>query len=1274
MLMGFLSFQKNWRDVSQTLVICLFVLLLQSSSVATGDEGDSAFENDIRPVLVESCFRCHGDTKVGGELRVDSREALLTGGDSGPAIVPGSPESSLLVKAIQRHPDVSAMPPDKDKALRPEQVAAFENWIRDGAYWPATFKKFESVKHWAFEPLHITEPPRSSEFENAIDAFIRSKQRAVGSAHAPRADKVTLIRRATFDLTGLPPTPEEVEAFLQDNSPNAYAALINRLLESKEYGKHWARHWLDVVRYADTAGETADYPVPLAWRYRNYVIDAFNADKPYDQFIQEQVAGDVLAAQAAQTTREPYAEQVTATGYLAISRRFGFDSENYHHLTIQDTIDNLGQTVLGLSLGCARCHDHKFDPVSMQDYYGLYAIFDSSRYSFPGSEQKQKVRSMAPLLPPSEAITQWRAFDQRVASLAASLEKRQQPVPAAILRSLHDMDGDFEMQAPAAGGSNGVLVPPWLYQGKIAVTNAAQSPFKNLYARGKVGASISADAGPYRIAQSLYPRRNRNNCRVLSVNLDFRVDANSKATGAHHFWIGGNPNTPAFVAQITTESVTLHNGEKSAVVGKVAVGEWHNLQLHLNLTDGSIASSLAAGTYFNQAIHEMSASNQLEMIDFVVLESEREVPAPAIEFDNLGVQEDPIPLATTSLPKSEGLGQIINDAELTRQLNELTGMGGDFELQTEGEAPSSPWNPGPNSVVKIVTRAQSSFTDFFRKGELGVHMPNRGEYDGFGLTLLKKWTSEATSQLYATFDFRIADIAAGTDGSWRFYIGHGPGNSAAVELFFNGKQLFQRSGDTRDPVHAVSPGQWNQLQLILDLKSKTFKGSLRSTENTVPFEGAFASGWDGTIDYSFIDSYGHIAGVRPGIDVDNYEIREKAFEPLKQDDAAATEDAARREQVLTLKREIAESKARAQKDAEELNRLLVEGPFEMAYSVTEGTPHSVRIHLRGEPSQPGAEVPRGFIKILGNETLPPNTAGSGRLELSQWLTRTDNPLTARVMVNRIWQYHFGQGLVKTPNDFGVRGLPPTHSDLLDYLAAEFMHKAWSIKSIHRMIMLSETYQQASRLAPTQAASEAESREVQESNMQDLYTHFSRRRLSAEEIRDSILVISGELDEEPGRDHPFPSPISWGYTQHGPFSAVYDHNKRSIYLMTQRLKRHPFLALFDGADPNSSTADRLGTTVPTQALYFLNDPFIYAKSEAWARRLMTQYTTPPKRIEAAYATAFARTPTDTEQASASEFIEAYKTELATFATENLDVAALAGLLRTLIASNEFLHVD
>ncbi len=1199
----------------------------------------------------------------------------MLGGDSGPAIVPGSPETSLLIKAIRRHADVSAMPPDGDKALLPQQITAFEEWIRNGAIWPANYKKFESFKHWAFEPLRDTAPPKPSQTTdatNAIDAFIRSKQQAFGIKPVPPADKIALIRRATFDLTGLPPTPAEVTAFLNDNSPTAFATLVDRLLDSEDYGRRWGRHWLDVVRYADTAGETADYPVPLAWRYRNYVIDSFNADKPYDQFLQEQIAGDILAAEKLSSESSMpvasarYAERVTATGYLAISRRFGFDSENYHHLTIQDTIDNLGQTFLGLSLGCARCHDHKFDPVSMRDYYGLYAIFDSSRYSFPGSEQKQKVRSLAPLLPPSEANPKWRSFDQRVASLAISLEKRKQSVTPAILRSLHDIDGDFEMQAPAAGGSNGVLVPPWLYEGKIAVTNAAQSPYKNLYARGKVGASISADAGRYRIAQSLYPRRDPTNCRILNLNLDFKVDTNSKSAGIHRFSIGSHRHSPAVVVEIRSDALSLRRGEQVSTIGKVVANEWHNLQLQIDMSNGSILTSLTGGTESSKVLHEADPTSDRSMaIDLVVIESNGEGPAPAIEFDNLGVQEESIPPATKELPNTD----LIDDAELTRQLNELVGMGGSFEYQLEGQPPSTPWNPGPNSVVKIASRSQSAFSSLFEVGKLGVFMPNRAEYDGFGLTLPKKWEAKETERLFATMDFRIADVAAGGDGSWRFYIGHGPGNSAAVELFFSGNQLFKRSADAREPIASLALGRWNQVQLTLDLKSKTYVGTLKDGESQTGFEGQFASGWDGAIDYSFVDSYGHIGGVRPAIDVDNYEIRQTAFES-RMDAIPEEEKIARKEKVTKLKEQLAESKVSIQRDSEELNRLLVEGPFAMAYSVVEGTPHPVRMHMRGEPSQLGDEVPRGFIKVLGEEVLPEETPGSGRLELAKWLTRANNPLTARVMVNRIWQYHFGQGLVKTPNDFGVRGLPPTHPELLDFLAAEFMRSGWSIKSMHRLIMLSATYQQSSAAEAVQFESEA----AKEVDKRSLYAYFARRRLSAEEIRDAILAISGELDVEVADAHPFPSPIQWGYTQHGPFSAVYDHNKRSIYLMTQRLKRHPFLALFDGADPNSSTADRLGTTVPTQALYFLNDPFIHSKSEAWARRLIERFDSPSERIDAAYQAAFGRSVSHEEQIVATEFLVAYRSELETVAKENLDQASLAAFLRTLFASNEFLHVD
>ncbi|MDA1230547.1 MAG: DUF1549 domain-containing protein, partial [Planctomycetota bacterium] len=480
------------------------------SQLRADEKSDLLFENSIRPVLVETCFRCHGDSKVSGMLRIDSREALMQGGESGAAIVPGKPDESLLVMEIKRQADVSAMPPEKENSLRPDQIVAFETWIRNGAHWPETTKTFEHQRHWAFQPVQELNPPTVHDaawVKNGIDAFIRPKQEAVGVNPTAAADKQTLIRRATFDLIGLPPTSEEVAAFENDTSPDAYEKLIDRLLASPHYGERWGRHWLDVVRYADTAGETADYPVPLAWKYRNYVIDSFNSDKPYDEFLREQIAGDILA-----TNGPPghYAEKVTATGYLAISRRFGFDSENYHHLTIQDTIDTLGQSVLGLSLGCARCHDHKFDDLSMVDYYGLYGIFESSRYSFPGSEQKQKIRSMVPLLAQHESIPKWRQFDQRVGAIAVSLEQQKQGVPAAILRSLNDMDGDFELQAPAAGGSNGVLVPPWLYDGNIAVTTAAQSPFRNLYTRGRVGASVPAGLQAYRIAQSLYPPRSRD--------------------------------------------------------------------------------------------------------------------------------------------------------------------------------------------------------------------------------------------------------------------------------------------------------------------------------------------------------------------------------------------------------------------------------------------------------------------------------------------------------------------------------------------------------------------------------------------------------------------------------------------------------------------------------------------------------------------------------------------------------------------------------------------
>ncbi len=736
---------------STRFLFLLAVLLPGNSAVAATPNAEqiAAFEKEVRPLLVEKCTRCHGPKKQESGLRLDSRDALLRGGESGAALVPGQPEKSLLLKAVRHQGDLQMPPSGKLKDI---EIAALTRWIQSGAAWPkdATAIKTrsgditaEERRFWSFQPVRLPKVPeinnRQSTIDNPIDRFILARLDERGLKPVPAADRRTLIRRASFDLIGLPPAPGEVDAFVKDEAPGAFARVVERLLASSAYGERWGRHWLDVVRYADTAGETADYPVPEAYRYRDYVSDAFNQDRPYDEFIREQIAGDILAKNG---PPEKASERIIATGYIALSRRFGFDPENYHHLTIQDTIDNLGQAVMGLSLGCARCHHHKFDPVSMSDYYALYGIFASTRYAFPGSEEKKRPRDFVPL----------------------------------------------------AAGSK-----------------------------------------------------------------------------------------------------------------------------------------------------------------------------------------------------------------------------------------------------------------------------------------------------------------------------------------------------------------------------------------------------------------------------------------------------------------------------------------ELAYAVVEDKPQNARIHKRGEPRTPGDEVPRRFLEVMGGDALPKGTIGSGRLQLAQWLTRPENPLTARVMVNRIWQWHFGSGIVATENDFGARGKPPTHPELLDYLAVRFIESGWSIKAMHRLIMLSATYQLSSVTDLRTMSIDPDS---------ELLWRFPRRRLDAEAIRDAMLHLGGNLDRSHGGPHPFPPVGQWGFTQHNPFAAVYETNRRSVYLMSQRLRRHPFLALFDGADTNASTPKRTTTTVPTQALFLMNDPFVHTQSEGMARRLLAAESREEDRLRLAYRLAYGREPNADETQRGLAFLDRYRAALqaARVPAAQHDLMAWAAHARTLLASNEFLFVD
>jgi hypothetical protein len=355
------------------------------------------FELKVRPLLANSCVKCHGETKRSGGLRLDSREAILAGGDNGPVIVPGDPDGSPLIRAIRHADETFKMPPNKPLARAAQDDLTA--WVAAGAHWPtaAASRPIEGQTHWAFEPLRTITPPDdpSGWASQPIDRLIAAGQRAKGLHPVERADRRTLIRRAYFDLIGLPPEPARIEAFVADNRPDAFARLVDELLASPRYGERWGRYWLDLARYADTAGDNSDYPIREAYLYRDYVIDAFNADIPYDRFLHEQLAGDILAAEG---PKDDYARRVIATGFVAQAKRFGTRKLEDIHQIIEDSLNTTSQVVLGLSMRCARCHDHKYDPITARDYYALYGFFAGTRYPFAGAEEDRRPSEFAPLV------------------------------------------------------------------------------------------------------------------------------------------------------------------------------------------------------------------------------------------------------------------------------------------------------------------------------------------------------------------------------------------------------------------------------------------------------------------------------------------------------------------------------------------------------------------------------------------------------------------------------------------------------------------------------------------------------------------------------------------------------------------------------------------------------------------------------------------------------------------------------------------------------------
>jgi hypothetical protein len=456
--------EAEMRAFPRLAAIAVALSVAADRCARADDEAEAFFETKVRPVLAGTCVKCHGATKASGGLRLDSREAMLKGGDNGPAVVPGDPRQSLLIRAVEHADESLEMPPGKllPKAVRTDLAS----WVAGGATWPTaspSVRRIAGQKHWAFEPLASVAPPEDPTgwAEGPIDRFIAAGHRAKGLRPVPSAGKRALIRRVTFDLIGLSPRPERVESFVADARPDAYERLVDELLASPRYGERWGRYWLDLARYADTAGDNSDYPIPQAYLYRDYVIDAFNADVPYDRFLHEQLAGDILAADG---PPEDYARRVIATGFIAQAKRFGtFKLEDIHQI-IEDGLNTTGQVVLGLSLRCARCHDHKYDPISSRDYYALYGFFAGTRYPFAGAEELKRPSDLAPLIPPAEQMARAARHAGEIARLKAELAKAEAGLvggdsaprperPADRIKALRAEIARKEKESPLAGVS-----------------------------------------------------------------------------------------------------------------------------------------------------------------------------------------------------------------------------------------------------------------------------------------------------------------------------------------------------------------------------------------------------------------------------------------------------------------------------------------------------------------------------------------------------------------------------------------------------------------------------------------------------------------------------------------------------------------------------------------------------------------------------------------------------------------------------------------------------
>ncbi|NNF43203.1 MAG: DUF1553 domain-containing protein [Phycisphaerales bacterium] len=1192
------------------------------------------FDRVIRPLLARRCLVCHGfdaSTREAG-LRLDERVSATgpTRGGGPPAIVPGDPDASLLVQRVESVDPSFRMPPAPEHdALTPEEVTLVRDWIAAGAsYTPP----------WAWQPIRRRPAPATLDASwprDDVDRWILAALETRELAPASPADPAVLVRRLSFDLIGLPPAPETVAEFIATPSEAAYRAEVDRLLASPHYGERWARHWLDLVRYAETHGHEFDYPIKYAWQYRDYVVRAFNADVPYDDLLREHIAGDLLE----RPRRHPesgFNESIIATGFwhLGQGTHAPVDVRADEAERVANQIDVFGKAFLGLTVACARCHDHKFDPITTADYYGLAGFLQGTRRQEAFLDPGGRIAASLPALR-MHARTRRAWLNEQMAAwepaevthyLDAAIEVRS-GVPLATDRAATPTFVLFEDFDPGSGYDG------WTTEG-TAFGDGPQTAATIRAYQGDVGAHgvgfVNSHQGRRPPPEGVPANPDGHVGSLTSP--PFRIEHRFI-----HFLIGGGDHAERTCVNLLVDDAVV----------RTATGRRSN-RMHRARFD--VREHIGATARIEVVDQETGGWGHVAL-DHIVFSDEPAWRSP-----------DTRPIATVVAERN---------CSPTRLARWVRAIADDGRRPAALVGDREPGDPG-------VLPGAEMFEDF-----------SANTYDGWFVTGVAFGAGPTTAGATRASESFPVPIAAGVAHS-----GHlasqlqGALRSATFELThdFIHYHAAGRGGRVRLVIDGYFLDEYNPLlfpgmTLSVDTAARGRRYQwLRQDVSRYRGHRAHIELLDEGDGFLAVDaivlSASEAAPSRPpdGSLVDGATAARRVTES-RDAWAAGTLDAAGAELLSWLlernlpsppaaahDRRRTESRAAFVKTSE-----AIPTPMRVLASA-DGTGEDEYVFVRGRHADAGPIVPRRFLASIGGDTQPLITEGSGRAELATRLLDPSNPFVARVIVNRVWQHLFGVGLVPTPDDFGALGTVPTHPELLDELAGWFRDEAgWSIKRLVRRLVTTATYRQSS------VPPDAEAAERDPAN--DWLHHARRRRLEGEAIRDAMLAVSGGLDRTLGGP-PVPIHLTEFMTgrgrpgQSGPLDGA---GRRSIYQEVRRNFLAPMMLAFDAPVPDSTIGRRTVSNVPAQALMLLNDPFVIARARAWAvRELAERDRTPEQRLERMYMTALARRPSVSERAAGLAFIRARAEENGSpDGTEDVD--AWAAFAHVLFNVKEFIFV-